>query len=113
VENLAQDLENALTAKTLVQSELFIKALQKRTARQMLPNMEDDEMAKIDKEIEASAGGGSANPFGAGANEEGGAPGEGGEQGGKLVPLPTTGKTRPGSRQPQPAAAAAAEGGNT
>jgi hypothetical protein len=88
VEDLAEDLENALTAKTLVQSELFIKALQKRIARQMLPGMEDDEMVKVDKEIDESEfSTGGVNPFGGGG--EGVQPGEGSTGGGKkLVPIP-------------------------
>jgi hypothetical protein len=113
VEDLAADLENALTAKTLVQSELFIKALQKRIARQMLPNAEDDDMGKIDKEIDASEfSAGGINPFGAGG--EGTQPAEGSTGGGKkLVPIPG-GKTGPAKATPAAGGEpAAATGGGT
>jgi hypothetical protein len=52
VENLAQDLENALTAKTIVQSKKFIAALQKNIARAMLPNAENSLLTEIDQEID-------------------------------------------------------------
>jgi hypothetical protein len=109
VEDLASDLENALTAKTLVQSEIFVKTLQKRIARQMLPNMEDDEMDKIDKEIEASTYGPAANAFGAGAVGDETQPAEGstGGPGGKLVPLPTGKGGAPGAAPSTEAQAAA------
>lgn len=53
VESLVQDLENALVAKTIVASEKFDKAIQKRTARQMLPEISDEDLSIIDKDIEA------------------------------------------------------------
>jgi len=54
VENLAQDLENLMTATTIVVgSETFKKKVQKKTARLVLSNEPDDEMKKIDSEIDA------------------------------------------------------------
>jgi len=52
IENLATDLENALTAQTIVQSEKFQELLQKQVARQVLPTIEEDDMNEIDKQIE-------------------------------------------------------------
>lgn len=52
VVNLAQDLQNALTANTLVKSETFQKAVQKQIARAMLPNADNALLADIDKEID-------------------------------------------------------------
>ena len=54
VEQLATDLENALTSKSLIKSEIFVKAIQKAIARQMLPGYTDDQMKEIDDEIDAS-----------------------------------------------------------
>jgi hypothetical protein len=54
VEQLATDLENALTSKTLIKSEKFIKAIQKSLARAMLPTFTDAEMKEVDDEIDAS-----------------------------------------------------------
>jgi hypothetical protein len=54
VENLASDLENALTAKSVVISQTFDQLIQKNTARQMLPGATEEEIDKIDKEIEAN-----------------------------------------------------------
>lgn len=54
VENLATDLENALTSRTLIKSEKFIKAIQKSLARAMLPTFTDAEMKEVDDEIDAS-----------------------------------------------------------
>lgn len=54
VEDIAADLENALTAKTLVLSKTFNSLLQKRTARQMLPSLSEDEQTIVDAEIDAS-----------------------------------------------------------
>lgn len=53
VEDLATDLENALTSKTLVGSETFRNAVAKRIARMILPSLDGAELAKIDEEIEA------------------------------------------------------------
>lgn len=52
IENLATDLENALTAKTIVNSDKFNELLQKQVARQVLPTVEEDDMNEIDNEIE-------------------------------------------------------------
>lgn len=54
IENLASDLENAVVAKTVVVSETFLQLLQKNIARQVLPTASEDDMAKIDGEIEKS-----------------------------------------------------------
>lgn len=52
VEDIAADLENALTAKTLVLSKTFNALLQKQTARQMLPSLSEDEQVIVDREID-------------------------------------------------------------
>lgn len=52
VEDIAADLENALTAKTLVLSKTFNSILQKQTARQMLPSLSEEEQTTIDQEID-------------------------------------------------------------
>lgn len=52
IEAIAEDLENALTAKTLVISDKFKELLQKQTARQMLPSISEKDLDIIDKEIE-------------------------------------------------------------
>jgi hypothetical protein len=54
VENLAQDLENALTSGSIVRSRRFLAEIQKRVARQMLPSIDDDTLLDIDKEIDAA-----------------------------------------------------------
>ncbi len=54
VENLAADLENALTSQTIVKSKKFSEAIQKNIARQMLPAADDRQLKEIDEEIEAS-----------------------------------------------------------
>jgi hypothetical protein len=54
VENMAEDLENALTAKTLVMSKTFHEAIQKKTVRKMLPSWTDNQLQDIDSEIEVS-----------------------------------------------------------
>jgi len=53
VENLAADLENALTAKMIVDSVAFKKAVEKLVARLMLPTADDDTLSEIDAEIDA------------------------------------------------------------
>jgi hypothetical protein len=53
VQNLAQDLENSLTAVSVVPTRKFNEAVQKSIARQMLPGATDEDMIEIDKEIEA------------------------------------------------------------
>lgn len=53
VENLAQSLENMMTAKTIVtKSPTFTKRLEKRTARLILSGEEDSIFDEIDKEID-------------------------------------------------------------
>ena len=56
VEDLATDLDNALTAKSLIVSTRFQAALQKMLARQILPGVTDADMKAIDGEIDALAG---------------------------------------------------------
>lgn len=76
VENLHADLENALTAKTIVHSETFRQKIEKRVARQMLPSAEDEDLKVIDKEIESYEAPTILNPFtngeGDDEDEEGG-----------------------------------------
>jgi len=55
IENLAEDLANALTSKTLVNSKSFLVAIQKKVARAMLPNADNKLLAEIDGEIEDEA----------------------------------------------------------
>ena len=55
VENLANDLENAVVAKTIVISETFNQLLQKNVARQVLPTVSEGDIAKIDSEIEKNS----------------------------------------------------------
>lgn len=52
VHNLAQDLADAMTAKTIVRSETFRQEVEKSVARATLPQLEDDVMQKIEDEIE-------------------------------------------------------------
>lgn len=52
VENLSEDLENAMTSMTVVKSKSFLEAIRKMVARQMLPALTDDQLRDIDKEIE-------------------------------------------------------------
>ena len=53
VENLAQNLENILTAKSIVTSSpTFTKEIEKKTARLMITGEDDDFFRKIDKEID-------------------------------------------------------------
>jgi len=52
VENLAQDLQNALTGNSIVKSETFQKEVQKQVARSMLPNADNATLNTIDKEID-------------------------------------------------------------
>jgi hypothetical protein len=54
VEDLASDLENALTASLIVKSPTFNARLQKNIARQMLPGIEDEDIEVIDDEIDYS-----------------------------------------------------------
>jgi hypothetical protein len=54
IENLTADLENALTAKTIVMSKTFKSEVQKNVVRQYLPNAEPKLLDEIDKEIEQS-----------------------------------------------------------
>jgi len=52
VEDVAADLENALTAKTIVMSKTFNGLLQKQTAKQVLPSMSEDDQNLINQEID-------------------------------------------------------------
>ena len=52
VEDLAEDLENVLTASIIVKSRKFNDRMQKNIARKMLPAAEDDELKEIDDEID-------------------------------------------------------------
>lgn len=52
IEDIAADLENALTAKTVVMSKTFNALLQKQTAKQVLPSMTEEEQNKVDGEID-------------------------------------------------------------
>lgn len=52
IENLAADLENTLTSKTIVKSTTFSKELQKMVVRLILPNIDDQLLTEIDEEIE-------------------------------------------------------------
>lgn len=52
VEDVAMDLENALTSQTLVMSNTFNAMIQKASARQVLPSMSEDDQETIDKEID-------------------------------------------------------------
>jgi hypothetical protein len=52
VENLATDLQNALTANSLIKSKTFSKQLQKAFVRIMLPSLEIKQYQEIDKEID-------------------------------------------------------------
>jgi len=54
IEDLATDLENALTAKTIVLSKTFDALLQKQTVKQVLPSISEDDQNTIDKEIDES-----------------------------------------------------------
>lgn len=47
-------MENAVVAKTVVLSQTFSELLQKNIARQALPTASEDDMAKIDSEIESA-----------------------------------------------------------
>lgn len=54
VENLAQNLENILTSKSIVtSSDIFKKKIEKKTVRLMLTGEDDKVFAEIDKEIDA------------------------------------------------------------
>jgi hypothetical protein len=53
VEDVATDLENALTAQMVIQSESFNKHLMKSLVRQMLPTLGEYEIQEIDEEIDA------------------------------------------------------------
>lgn len=52
VEDVAMDLENALTSQTLVMSNTFNAMIQKSSARQVLPSMSEGDQEIIDKEID-------------------------------------------------------------
>ena len=59
IEELAVDLANSLTAKTLVISKTFDSMVQKQAARQVLPSAGEKELAAIDDEIDYNV----ANPI--------------------------------------------------
>lgn len=52
VEDLATDLSNALTAKTVIMSSTFNAMIQKQTARVALPGATEKDLSDIDSEIE-------------------------------------------------------------
>lgn len=52
VENLAADLENAITSTTLVLSKTFSKQIQKNIVKQMLPTLDEKTANTIGKEID-------------------------------------------------------------
>ena len=52
VESLATDLQNALTAQTLIKSKMFSSEIQKLMARETLPGLKEDAYVEIDKEID-------------------------------------------------------------
>lgn len=52
VEDVAMDLENALTAQTLVMSNTFNAMIQKSSARQVLPSMSETDQETIETEID-------------------------------------------------------------
>ena len=54
VENLNNDLENVILSKSIISSELFSKAIQKRVMRKMLPEVSDEELGDIDDEIDST-----------------------------------------------------------
>jgi len=55
VVDLSEDLANALTAKTIVNSKTFVSAIQKQVARAMLPNADNNLLSDIDGEIDKDA----------------------------------------------------------
>lgn len=98
IENLAEDLENALTAKTIVMSATFKAAVQKQVVRQYMPMADNKLLADIDKEIDENTEEmekiSKENILG-GTDTGGSKPGEGGTATGKqppaekkLVPIP-------------------------
>lgn len=52
VEDLANDLENVLTASIIVKSKKFNDRMQKNVVRKMLPAAEEEELNEIDQEID-------------------------------------------------------------
>lgn len=73
VENLAQNLENILTAKSIVKSSsTFTKEIEKKTVRLMITGEDDDFFHKIDKEIDSyEPPEFTYEPFGGSGQEEG------------------------------------------
>jgi hypothetical protein len=55
IEDLTQDLENTLTAKTIILSKTFSAEIQKKLARGMLKNASIETLDNIDTEIEEAA----------------------------------------------------------
>jgi hypothetical protein len=54
IEDLATDLNNVLTAKTICVSATFDAELQKQTVRMMLPTVDDETISTIDDEIDTA-----------------------------------------------------------
>lgn len=52
VEDLHSDLENAITAISIVHSDTFKKKMEKRVVRQSIPSIEEEELKEIDAEID-------------------------------------------------------------
>ncbi|RLC88903.1 MAG: hypothetical protein DRJ03_01290 [Chloroflexi bacterium] len=52
IENLAEDLENALTSMTIVKARKFLDAVRKQVVRRMLPGYTDEQISELDDEIE-------------------------------------------------------------
>ena len=52
VEDVAADLENALTSQTIVKSKTFNGLIQKQTAKQVLPSMSEEDQDAVDAEID-------------------------------------------------------------
>ena len=52
VQDIATDLQNALTAQTAVYSDTFNILLQQQVSRQMVPSASEEDQGQIDKEIE-------------------------------------------------------------
>lgn len=100
IENLAQDLENAVVAKTFIKSRLFYATLQKKLSKSLLPNTNAIILKEIDAEIDQA--------LESGELDIGNIPDERtiveGETVGQQVPIPV--KRKGGSVQP-------AEDGNT
>ena len=51
---MTQDLENIITAKSIVISDEFNKAMQKKVTKKMLPSWNSEQLEVIEKEIDES-----------------------------------------------------------